>query len=97
MSYLANLTLRLAAGVAALPEETRRRHAAYLAAARSDDGGYTGRQGPSDFYYTSFALRGLALLDALDDRTAERAREFLEAGLARDLNHTIYHLEINHI
>ena len=73
MSYLTNLTLRLAAGVAQLPDEFRRRHAAYLAAAQNDDGGFAGRQGPSDLYYTSLALRGLTLLGELDDRTAARA------------------------
>ncbi|MCX7428297.1 MAG: hypothetical protein NTW96_22040 [Planctomycetia bacterium] len=79
MSYLANLMLRLAAGMAGLPEEARRRHAAYLAAAQGNDGGFAGRQGPGDCYYTSFALRALTLLDALDDRTAARAGKFLGA------------------
>lgn len=85
MSYLANLMLRLAAGAAGLPEETRRRHATYLAATQGDDGGFAGRQGPSDCYYTSFALRALALLDALDERIAARAGEFLASGLAGEL------------
>lgn len=83
MSYLASLTLRLAAGVGRLPEAIRRRHAAFLAAAQQDDGGFAGRQGPSDLYYTGFALRGLGLLGQLGDPIAGRAASFLQRQLDR--------------
>ena len=65
MSYLAGLTLRLAAGAMQFDDYFRQRHAAYLAAAQQEDGGFPGREGPADLYYTGFGLRGLALLDAL--------------------------------
>jgi geranylgeranyl transferase type-2 subunit beta len=81
MSYLARLTMRLAAGAAQLPDPVRQCHAAYLARQRQPDGGFAGRQGPSDPYYTGFALRGLALLGALDDATAAAAADFLQRRL----------------
>jgi len=81
MSYLGDLTLRLAAGAMRLPEELRRRHAAFLADAQNADGGFAGRQGPSNLYYTGFALRGLALLGALSDEVASAAGRFLREHL----------------
>ena len=41
------------------------------------DGGFAGRQGLSDLYYTSFALRTLAILGELHGSVAERAAGFL--------------------
>jgi geranylgeranyl transferase type-2 subunit beta len=81
--YLLRLALRLAEGLARLPEEPRVRHAAYLAAAQNADGGFSGRQGGSDLYYTGFALRGLAVLDALPPQVCERAAPFLRHSLSR--------------
>ena len=85
MSYLANLTLRLTAGMAGLPEEVRSRHAAFLLTRQHDDGGFAGREGFGDLYYTSFALRALSMLDALDEPTAVRVARFLEGRLDRQL------------
>jgi len=85
MSYLMNLTLRLSSGVACLPEEVRGRHAISLASAQCDDGGFAGRRGEGDLYYTSFALRALAMLGVLDDSTSARAAGFLENQLDRKL------------
>lgn len=81
MSYLGNLTMRLAAGAMRLPEAVLRRHAALLAAGQNPDGGFSGRQGPSDLYYTGFALRGLALSAGLDEGMAARAAGFLRSRL----------------
>ena len=81
MPYLEDLTLRLSAGIASLPEATRQRHAQYLLAAQRDDGGFAGREGGSDLYYTGFALRGLALLGQLYGPPAERAAAFLGSRL----------------
>jgi len=76
------LTLRLAAGMERLPAEPRARHANYLRAAQNADGGFSGRDGGSDLYYTSFALRGLAILGELDTAVAERASGFLRSRLS---------------
>jgi geranylgeranyl transferase type-2 subunit beta len=81
MAYLATLTGRLANGLAALPDDARARHARYLLAAQRDDGGFAGREGGSDLYYTGFALRGLALLGELYGPPAENAAAFLRSRL----------------
>jgi geranylgeranyl transferase type-2 subunit beta len=81
--YLLRLTLRLADGVARLPAEIRARHAGYLQAAQNADGGFSGRAGGSDLYYTGFALRGLAVLDALTPDIAERTAGFLRRSLTQ--------------
>jgi geranylgeranyl transferase type-2 subunit beta len=81
--YLLRLTLRLADGVSRLPTEIRDRHAAYLRASQNPDGGFSGRAGGSDLYYTGFALRGLAVLDALKPDIAERAAGFLRGSLTQ--------------
>jgi geranylgeranyl transferase type-2 subunit beta len=82
LPYLEELTIRLAKGVAALPESQRARHADLLKAAQQSDGGFCGREGGSDLYYTGFALRSLAVLGELHGPLAERAAEFLRAKLA---------------
>jgi len=80
--YLEDLTVRLAIGVAELPEEVRARHAAYLKGAQRADGGFAGREGESDLYYTSFGLRGLSVLGELYGPLAEKAAEFLKGRLS---------------
>ena len=83
MPYLAELTLRLSRAAAALPEDARSRHAAFLRGAEQPGGGFSGRAGGADAYYTSFALRGLLLLGELDTGLARRAGAFLTAGAGR--------------
>jgi geranylgeranyl transferase type-2 subunit beta len=80
-SYLESLTLRLAVGVSQLPEAFRAKHARFFLGAQREDGGFAGREGGSDLYYTNFALRSLALLGELHGEPAERARGFLAARL----------------
>jgi geranylgeranyl transferase type-2 subunit beta len=79
--YLQDLTTRLAAGLARLPVEVRARHLAYLLRLQNADGGYSGRLGGSDLYYTAFALRSLAVLDALTPEIVERAAGYLRTSL----------------
>src|SRR4051812_10118810 len=83
-AYLPHLTARLADGLARLPAEVRGQHARYLLAAQNPDGGFSGREGESDLYYTGFALRGLAVLDALTPALCERTAPFLRASLTRE-------------
>ncbi len=68
-------------GLEQVPEEIRRRHADYFKRAQQPDGGFAGRMGGSDVYYTSFALRGLAILGELYGELAERAADFLRRRL----------------
>ena len=78
-SYLEELTLRLSSAIAELPETMRARQAKYLLSAQREDGGFAGREGDSDLYYTSFALRSLAMLGELYGPPAERAAAFLRS------------------
>lgn len=79
--YLANLMLRLAEGLSRVSDAQRRRHLDYLLAAQRPDGGFAGREGDSDLYYTSFGVRGLALLGRLEGEPATRAAHFLQSRL----------------
>ncbi|MCI0640919.1 MAG: geranyl transferase [Gemmataceae bacterium] len=79
--YLVQLVARLFEGMARLPAPTRQRHARFLTAKQNPDGGFSGREGPSDLYYTGFALRGLAVLDALAADVGKRAAGFLTKSL----------------
>ncbi len=80
-SYLHALTFRLADAIGRLPPQTREKHAAYLRSAQREDGGFAGREGNSDLYYTGFGLRGLAMLGELDEQCARRAGRFLQSRL----------------
>ncbi len=82
-TYLETLTFRLAAGMNQLPEAVRAAHATFLLNKQNADGGFSGREGPSDLYYTGFALRGLAITGELDGPVAEQAAEFLKGQLAK--------------
>jgi geranylgeranyl transferase type-2 subunit beta len=80
--YLENLNTRLAEGAARLPAALRELHAAYLWGKQNSDGGFPGRDDESDLYYTGFALRGLALLDALTPEICERCAGYLKGCLS---------------
>ncbi len=82
-NYLQDLNARLTAGLARLPEALRQRQARYLASRQNPDGGFPGREGESDLYYTGFALRGLAVLDALTPEIAAQTGNFLRAALTK--------------
>jgi geranylgeranyl transferase type-2 subunit beta len=81
--YLFRLTTRLSEGLSRLPEDSRKRHAAYLAGCQNPDGGFPGREGGSDLYYTGFALRGLAVLNALTPEICDLAAGFLRLRLTQ--------------
>lgn len=76
-SYLEDLAIRLATGIGRLSEALRQRHSDYLRSVQQPDGGFTGRLGGSDLYYTGFALRSLSILGELSGPLADRAASFL--------------------
>jgi geranylgeranyl transferase type-2 subunit beta len=82
LKYLEDLTVRVAVGAAELPEAVRMRHAEYYRRAHRADGGFAGREGGSDLYYTGFGLRGLSILGELYGEPAERAAGFLRGRLS---------------
>lgn len=80
--YLTRLTTRLLDGVERLPAPVRERTAAYVRGQQLPDGGWPGREGGSDLYYTGFALRSLAVLQALDADRCTRAADFLRTRMS---------------
>jgi geranylgeranyl transferase type-2 subunit beta len=80
--YLNDLQARLADGLARQPAAFRDRHVRFLRERQNPDGGFSGREGESDLYYTGFGLRGLAVLDALTEVIAGRAASYLRGSLA---------------
>jgi geranylgeranyl transferase type-2 subunit beta len=74
--YLSNLAAQLRAGLEFLPNGFRSRHSEYLLAAQRPDGGFAGRQGGSDIYYTMFALRSAELLLPADEGLWRRAAQY---------------------
>ncbi|TWU57988.1 prenyltransferase/squalene oxidase repeat-containing protein [Rubripirellula reticaptiva] len=83
LPYLQELTLQLALGASSLDEGFRRRHVDWLVAKQRSDGGFAGREGESDPYYTAFALRGLWIAGGLDDSVGKRAADFLRSRLQK--------------
>lgn len=81
-AYLQRLSARLAVGAANAPAASRAAVAEALRRAQNDDGGFSGREGGSDLYYTSFALRTLAIVGGLDESLASRAGQYLRNHLA---------------
>ena len=79
--YLTRLTVRLIDGMEKLNEETRQRHITFLKSRQATDGGFPGRECGSDLYYTGFALRSLAVLQALSPEICEPCGAFLKSKM----------------
>jgi geranylgeranyl transferase type-2 subunit beta len=77
LGYLERLTIQLTLGASMLPDSIREPHAHFILSRQGDDGGWSGREGNSDLYYTGFALRSLAILGLLTGEVADRAGAFL--------------------
>ncbi|MFH1730353.1 MAG: prenyltransferase/squalene oxidase repeat-containing protein [Planctomycetota bacterium] len=71
--YLQRLDGRLASGAALLGERFARGRAEYVRSKQMPAGGFPGRRGAADIYYTDFALRTLALLAPDDESIAATA------------------------
>lgn len=81
-SYLQELTIRLALGADRFDDSFRETHRVWLLAQQKPDGGFGGREGGSDPYYTAFALRALWILQGLDADVGTRAGLFLRQRLS---------------
>lgn len=55
----------------------------WIRSQQRNDGGFAGREGESDPYYTAFALRSLWILDAIDETVARSAGAFLRERMRR--------------
>ncbi len=81
-SFLLRLTKRLASELRRLDPERAARHVNFILRFQQKDGGFAGRAGGSDLYYTSFAVRTLALLDALDRSRCQNIAAYLKNAAA---------------
>lgn len=84
--YLMSLAVRLSGGLESLEAERRERHRAFILTRQKGDGGFAGREGDSDLYYTSFAVRALTLLNAFESDDAERVNGFLQETFSRQVS-----------
>ena len=85
ISYLAQLTERILPGMLREKPERRDKLRAYYLAALDHNGGFRGRKGIGDLYYSAFAIRGLFLLGVLDDENLlPCVAEFLEDQFHRE-------------
>jgi geranylgeranyl transferase type-2 subunit beta len=79
-SFLLRLTQRLAIGLQDLEPQRASRHADFILRFQQANGGFSGRAGGADLYYTSFAVRTLALLNALDRDRCQSIAEYLRGA-----------------
>lgn len=75
--YLLRLAERLADGLSSMDPERKARHREWIVAQQKDDGGWGGRLGDSDLYYTSFAVRGLGMLGGMSEAECSRIADYL--------------------
>lgn len=80
--YLLQLGERLTKGLKQLDADRRSRSREFVLARQNADGGFSGRDGGSDLYYTGFAVRALAVLDVLTEHDCGRVAGYLR-GIAR--------------
>ncbi len=83
--FLIDLAARLQQGASAFQIEFRAKHATFFRSLQLPDGGFRGREGDSDLYYTSFAVRGLAMLNELTPDDCQKIAGFLGTHRWRQL------------
>lgn len=85
--YLLQLAQRLTRGLERLEPDRKERHRRFILSQQLPDGGFRGREGDSDLYYTSFAVRTLGMLGGMSAAEAEPIGRFL-------LRHDFHRLSI---
>jgi geranylgeranyl transferase type-2 subunit beta len=75
--YLFALADRVARGLRQIDTERLECHRQFFLSQQMQDGGFRGREGDSDLYYTGFAIRGLAVSGGLTETTRESVTCFL--------------------
>ncbi len=77
------LTKHLASGLKGLEPERASRHINFILSFQQPDGGFAGRKGGSDLYYTSFAVRALMLMNALDVSRCQTIAAYLKSAASK--------------
>ena len=83
--YLFQLADRVAQGLTQLDASRVQRHRDFLFTQQMPDGGFRGREGESDLYYTGFAVRALAVTGGLEQEANSRVSNFLSKFAPLDL------------
>jgi geranylgeranyl transferase type-2 subunit beta len=83
--YLLELANRLSNGLSFMDDDRRARHRDFIMKAQQDDGGFGGREGDSDLYYTSFAVRTLGMLGGMSVEECNGVASFLREFPWRNL------------
>ncbi len=75
--YLVKLALRLASGLEKLPPTSLEKHRTFILSQQQEDGGFSGREGDSDLYYTGFAVRSLGILGGVEEQECIELSRYL--------------------
>lgn len=75
--YLFKLADRVAQGLSKIDADRLSGHRRFLLTQQMPDGGFRGREGDSDLYYTGFAVRALAISGGLESGCRDHIAEFL--------------------
>ena len=75
--FLFRLADRLQNGMSRLPPELQGKCVNAVLRQQKPDGGWGGREGDSDLYYTSFAIRSLTMLNQFEGPVLEQSTSFL--------------------
>lgn len=75
--YLIQLADRVAKGLKQISAERIARHRFFLLSQQTDKGGFKGREGDADLYYTGFAVRALAVSGGMDVECSRKVAEYL--------------------
>lgn len=83
--FLLRLAERLTEGLRDFPAPRRTRHREFVMSQQAPDGGFRGREGESDLYYTAFAVRSLGLLGGMSVEDCETLTAYLRQHAWREL------------
>jgi len=75
--YLFRLADRVSSGLRRLDAECLARHRNFLCSQQTSEGGFRGREGDADLYYSGFAVRALAITGGLEDECRDRVANWL--------------------
>lgn len=75
--YLFRLADRIARGLREISPDRLSRHRVFLLSQQTEAGGFRGREGDADLYYTGFAVRALAVSGGLDAACRDRVSAWL--------------------
>ena len=84
--YLMQLASRLSAGSSGWSDAFRERHRAFVLSRQQPDGGFSGREGDSDVYHTSFAARCLTVLGGISDAARDALGGYVSRQDYENLN-----------